>query len=68
MTEFQNYIRDGAEIYRNSFAIIRAEADLSRFGDIEEKVAVRIIHACGMTDITSDIAMSSTFAARMSSP
>jgi len=63
MTEFQNYIRDGAEIYRNSFAIIRAEADLSRFGDIEEKVAVRIIHACGMTDIADDIAMSSTFAA-----
>jgi precorrin-8X/cobalt-precorrin-8 methylmutase len=63
MTEFQNYIRDGAEIYRNSFAIIRAEVDLSRFGDIEEKVAVRIIHACGMTDIADDIAMSSTFAA-----
>jgi precorrin-8X/cobalt-precorrin-8 methylmutase len=63
MTEFENYIRDGAEIYRNSFAIIRAEADLSRFGDIEEKVAVRIIHACGMTDIADDIAMSSTFAA-----
>ena len=63
MTEFQNYIRDGAEIYRNSFAIIRAEADLSRFGDIEEKVAVRIIHACGMTDIADDIVMSPTFAA-----
>jgi precorrin-8X/cobalt-precorrin-8 methylmutase len=63
MTEFQNYIRDGAEIYRNSFAIIRAEADLSRFKEIEEKVVVRIIHACGMTDIASDIAMSATFAA-----
>jgi precorrin-8X/cobalt-precorrin-8 methylmutase len=63
MTEFQNYIRDGAEIYRNSFAIIRAEADLSRFTEIEEKVAVRIIHACGMTDIADDIVMSPTFAA-----
>ncbi len=63
MTKFQNYIRDGAEIYRNSFAIIRAETDLSRFEGIEEKVAVRIIHACGMTDIASDIEMSSTFAA-----
>jgi precorrin-8X/cobalt-precorrin-8 methylmutase len=62
MTEFQSYIRDGAEIYRNSFAIIRAEADLSRFKEIEEKVAVRIIHACGMTDIASDIEMSPTFA------
>ena len=41
MTEFQNYIRDGAEIYRNSFAIIRAEADLSRFKEIEEKVVVQ---------------------------
>jgi precorrin-8X/cobalt-precorrin-8 methylmutase len=63
MTEFQSYIRDGAEIYRNSFAIIRAEADLSRFDEIEEKVAVRIIHACGMTDIVGDIEMSPTFAA-----
>jgi precorrin-8X/cobalt-precorrin-8 methylmutase len=59
MTE---YIRDGAEIYRNSFAIIRAEADLSRFSANEEKVAVRIIHACGMTDIVGDIVMSPTFA------
>jgi precorrin-8X/cobalt-precorrin-8 methylmutase len=63
MTESQNYIRDGAEIYRNSFAIIRAEADLSRFEAIEEKVAVRIIHACGMTDIAHDIEMSPTFSA-----
>jgi len=63
MTESQNYIRDGAEIYRNSFAIIRAEADLSRFEEIEEKVAVRIIHACGMTDIAHDIEMSRTFSA-----
>jgi precorrin-8X/cobalt-precorrin-8 methylmutase len=63
MTEFQNYLRDGAEIYRNSFAIIRAEANLSRFKEIEEKVVVRIIHACGMTDIADDVVMSSTFAA-----
>jgi len=63
MSEFRSYIRDGAEIYRNSFAIIRAEADLSRFKENEEKVAVRIIHACGMTDIAGDIVMSPTFAA-----
>jgi precorrin-8X/cobalt-precorrin-8 methylmutase len=63
MTEPRNYIRDGAEIYRNSFAIIRAEADLSGFKQSEEKVVVRIIHACGMTDIASDIEMSPTFAA-----
>jgi precorrin-8X/cobalt-precorrin-8 methylmutase len=61
MTE-HSYIRDGAEIYRHSFAIIRNEADLSRFKSGEEKVAVRIIHACGMTDIAEDIVMSPTFA------
>jgi precorrin-8X/cobalt-precorrin-8 methylmutase len=61
MTE-HSYIRDGAEIYRHSFAIIRDEADLSRFKDMEEKVVVRIIHACGMTDIASTVEMSPTFA------
>ena len=43
MTE-RDYIRDGAEIYRRSFAIIRAESDLARFTREEEQVAVRIIH------------------------
>ena len=56
------YIRDGAEIYRRSFAIIRAESDLAHFTPAEERVAVRIIHACGMTEIARDIAMSPTFA------
>jgi precorrin-8X/cobalt-precorrin-8 methylmutase len=50
------YIRDGAEIYRRSFAIIRAEADLTRFTPEEERVAVRIIHACGMVEIAADTA------------
>ncbi len=63
MPEARDYIRDGAEIYRRSFATIRAEADLSRFRGLEEKIAVRIIHACGMVEITSDIAMSHDFAA-----
>jgi precorrin-8X/cobalt-precorrin-8 methylmutase len=58
------YIRDGAEIYRRSFAIIRSESDLTRFSGIEERVAVRIIHACGMTEIARDIVMSPTFAER----
>jgi precorrin-8X/cobalt-precorrin-8 methylmutase len=53
-----DYIRDGAEIYRRSFAIIRAEADLARFAPEEERVAVRIIHACGMVEVASDIAFS----------
>lgn len=64
MTEPHNYIRDGDAIYRNSFAIIRAESDLARFDAVEERVAVRIIHACGMPDIVNDIEMSATFADR----
>jgi precorrin-8X/cobalt-precorrin-8 methylmutase len=66
MTELRSYIRDGAEIYRNSFAIIRAETNLSRFKENEEKVVVRIVHACGMVDIADDVVMSPTFAARAS--
>jgi precorrin-8X/cobalt-precorrin-8 methylmutase len=66
MTEVRPYNRDGAEIYRNSFAIIRAESDLSRFKPNEERVAVRIIHACGMVDVADDVLMSSTFAASAS--
>jgi precorrin-8X/cobalt-precorrin-8 methylmutase len=64
MAEAHAYIKDGAEIYRRSFAIIRAESDLARFGAIEERVAVRIIHACGMTEIARDIEMSAGFAER----
>jgi precorrin-8X/cobalt-precorrin-8 methylmutase len=66
MTESRSYIRDGAEIYRNSFAIIRAEADLSRFKANEEKLVVRMIHACGMIDVADDIVMSPEFSARAS--
>jgi len=50
------YIKDGAEIYRRSFETIRREAELSRFTSIEERVAVRIIHACGMVEAAVDIA------------
>jgi precorrin-8X/cobalt-precorrin-8 methylmutase len=49
------YIRDGAEIYRRSFAIIRGEADLARFTQEEERVAVRIIHACGIVAVAADL-------------
>jgi precorrin-8X/cobalt-precorrin-8 methylmutase len=66
MSELRSYIKDGAEIYRNSFAIIRAESDLARFKANEEKVVVRIIHACGMVDIADDVVMSPTFAAAAS--
>ena len=51
-----DYIRDGAEIYRRSFETIRREAELSRFSPLEERVAVRIIHACGMVEAAADIA------------
>jgi precorrin-8X/cobalt-precorrin-8 methylmutase len=64
VTHERSYIRDGAEIYRNSFSIIRAEADLARFNGHSEKVAVRIIHASGMVEIASDIVMSDDFTAR----
>jgi len=57
------YIRDGAAIYERSFAIIRAEADLSRFSGTAERVVVRMIHACGMTDLPGDVAMSPDFTA-----
>ena len=47
MLEPQGYLRDGAAIYERSFAIIRAEAELSRFTPEEAEIAVRMIHACG---------------------
>lgn len=53
-----DYITDGAEIYRRSFATIRAEADLSAFDDGEERVAVRMIHAAGEVDLTNDMEFS----------
>jgi len=58
----RDYIREGAEIYRRSFAIIRAEADLSRFSGAAERVVVRMIHACGMTDLPKDVDLSEDFA------
>jgi precorrin-8X/cobalt-precorrin-8 methylmutase len=52
------YQKNGAEIYRQSFATIRAEVDLSRFSPGESQVAVRMIHSCGMVDLVDDIAFS----------
>jgi len=53
-----DYIRDGAEIYRQSFAAIRAEADLARFPADVARVVVRMIHSCGMTDLSADVGYS----------
>ncbi|MFN7166320.1 precorrin-8X methylmutase [Pannonibacter tanglangensis] len=49
MTDY-DYIKDGQAIYVKSFAIIRAEADLSRFSEAEADVAVRMIHAAGLVE------------------
>ncbi|MBD1554330.1 precorrin-8X methylmutase [Pseudomonas typographi] len=53
-----DYIRDGQQIYRNSFATIRAEARLERIPADLEQLAVRVIHACGMVDVVDDLAFS----------
>ena len=52
------YEKDAAAIYRRSFAVIRGEADLARFSALEERVAVRVIHACGMVETARDLAFS----------
>ena len=57
------YERDGAEIYRRSFATIRAEADLSGLPDDLSRVVVRMIHACGMVDLAGDVRFSPSVAA-----
>ncbi len=49
------YIKNGEEIYRKSFAIIRAETNWENLPDDLAHVAVRLIHSCGMTDITKDL-------------
>ncbi|KZS62729.1 precorrin-8X methylmutase [Mycobacterium kansasii] len=51
-----DYIRDAAEIYRRSFATIRAEADLSRFPPDVARVVVRLIHTCGQVDVAEHVA------------
>jgi precorrin-8X/cobalt-precorrin-8 methylmutase len=56
-----SYLRDGAEIYRRSFARIRAEADLDGLDPVLARVAVRMIHACGMVDLVGDLAASPRF-------
>ncbi|MGW7415226.1 precorrin-8X methylmutase, partial [Streptomyces sp. NPDC054863] len=52
------YEKDGPAIYRQSFATIRAEADLAGLPADVSQVAVRMIHACGMVDLVRDLAFS----------
>ena len=58
-----DYIRDGDAIYQRSFAIIRSEADLSRFSPEEADVAIRMIHACGQVEAARHFAFSPDFVA-----
>lgn len=59
-----DYIRDAAEIYRQSFATIRDEADLSRFPDDVARVVVRLIHTCGQVDVADHVAYSDDVVAK----
>jgi precorrin-8X/cobalt-precorrin-8 methylmutase len=56
-----DYIKSGDAIYEKSFAIIRAEADLSLFTEAEADVAVRMIHACGVVEAAQFFQFSPTF-------
>jgi len=57
----QDYLRDGAAIYERYFAIIRAEADLSRFMPEEAEIAVRMVHAAGQVEIAGLIEFAPRF-------
>ena len=57
-----DYIREGDAIYRQSFATIRAEADLSRFSEAEANIAIRMIHACGLVEAAQHFHFSPDFA------
>ena len=61
-----DYLRDAAEIYRQSFAAIRAEADLARFPADVEHVVVRLIHTCGQVDVAEHVAYTDDVVARAS--
>jgi precorrin-8X/cobalt-precorrin-8 methylmutase len=58
------YEKDGAEIYRQSFATIRAETDLRGLPEDVARVAVRMVHACGQVDLVADLAFSPGVVAR----
>ncbi|MFF3399000.1 precorrin-8X methylmutase [Streptomyces sp. NPDC002659] len=59
-----DYEKDGAAIYRQSFATIRAEADLAGLPADVSQVAVRMIHACGMVDLVRDLSFTADVVAR----
>ncbi|MEL6748473.1 MAG: precorrin-8X methylmutase [Pseudomonadota bacterium] len=51
----RDWLSDPQAIYRQSFATIRAESDLSALSPADAEIAVRVIHACGMTDAAADL-------------
>ena len=57
-----SYQTNGVAIYEQSFRMIRAESDLARFDEYEEVVAVRMIHAAGMVELSQFIHFSQDFA------
>lgn len=59
-----DYLRDPAAIYEKSFVTVRAEADLERFPDDLEEIAVRLIHACGVVEVAADIDFTSDAVAK----
>jgi len=59
-----DYTRDAADIYRQSFATIRDEADLTRFPDDVSRVVVRLIHTCGQVDVTDHVAFTADVVTR----
>ncbi len=58
-----DYVRDPAEIYRRSFAQVRAETDLAHLPTCLHAMAIRLVHACGMPDIVADLAFGGDAAA-----
>jgi precorrin-8X/cobalt-precorrin-8 methylmutase len=63
MSERAAYLQDGTAIYERSFAIIRAETDLSRFSAEEAEIVVRMIHACGVVEAAGDVIFGENFVA-----
>ena len=57
-----DYLKDPQAIYARSFAIIREETDLARLSQTEQAITIRMIHACGMTDLMNDLVISAGFA------
>jgi len=57
MPERATYLRNGAAIYARSFAIIRAEADLTRFSAEETDIVARMIHACGQIELARHVVL-----------